>query len=259
MKILIVYRTNDLFETYVPRILAFLKEKGVEVVEKVYAREEDKQSLRTDLASWLESNATQFSHALSDVTCSHGGALYKLLYDSTIKELKNERDCGITLDSLCNDSVVKVFFTEEPEYGNDYAGLEQARAIFQKAARAVAEKIGSPEWVSIRTHALGDHQPFRNNSELAVRSLTDWIKELFPTCQVVVNDSSTGKRTWTIRDRHARENAWVSGDSLGFNLPVSTMVDDLGELNLLSGVAEEVWSTMTEILDRALANRIGAG
>ncbi|MEJ0053762.1 MAG: hypothetical protein WDN10_03525 [bacterium] len=242
--VLVTYRSNDVFEAYVPRILETLKIAGYEVREKSYPR--GFQGIFRDRDN-METEAKEASYWLPDLTCK----------SDLFLSAKQFRFGG--LDQLIARGISASLFGEKSTHD---IGLEETKAIFQKVARMVADKIGEPKVVSLWTSHFGDHEPFRGNPELGCESLRAWLGELFPQCTVEILDCYRPTKGWNILDRHdpeAHPCYYAKSGRLFFSIPVETMVRDLERVGLLTGVVEEAWPHIARELESELLEINGAG
>lgn len=240
--IVIVYRDNDLFGRYVPRIKTILQSLGHSVAIKVVARgvEPNKQ----EISDWLDIN---HGKVLADRTC-------RVSLDHLNREARNSfsgngpRTLSHELDSLIGGLIARKFRALTYCEGHSDISLDQAKSLFQSGARAMAEKFGAPTHVVIDPRYISSHWYRRQSEDLEVlQTLDTWIREIFSDCQVMEGQDPP-KQGWVIADRHQQHDATL----MVLRLPVETMIDDLASFGLLPLEVELTDDELEKVLKRRL-------
>lgn len=242
-KIAIVYRENDLFNVYVPKIISFLKEKGYEVEEMRFSRETSEEEIEKAIPRNFKKD---FDKVLADGTCYPADGGFGIL--------------EAIISNAVSDSVLDAFGGNGHLETEVSKSLELTRNVFQKAIQSVSHMIGIPEKVFVSEKKLTDHAPFRTwengkpvpmNSDTAVQYVISWVQDIFPDCLVQVGNPRLGDETyWAILDRHERCEPVYDGCVLVANLPAETFISDLGRLNLLPSEEEDVFPRIVHKLGR---------
>lgn len=212
----ICYRSNDLFDHFVPRIQKILEDAGHKAVVKVVERGVDPS--RSELREWkgvLKDDVGR--NFFTDKTCSSP------FYGRSVE-----------LDSLIGQLLVEKFNSGEASH--EYGSLPWWKSAFVRAARVMASHYGEPAQVIVDQHHVYDHWDSAKTRTMFEDAMKIWIRELFPNCQVVYG---TGRPSWEppkppedgflIADRHHLEHPGVRI----LRLPAETAIWDLGEAGLL--------------------------
>ncbi len=207
-KVAIAYRSNDVFDFYVPRIQKILENLGHQVSIKVLER------------------GTLYGHVEKELMAHMGqveatGAIF--LADGMFCS----RD--VSLDQLVGDCITG---------GRSWA-LDEVKLLFQKVLRLRVEKFGAPDQIIVNKRKITDHWPGISYQEAlcdytvadkVYDALRGWIQEVLPECKV--SDTVWNKlpeRTWLVGDRHE----YTCGDDHVMRLPIENMAHDCAEEGLL--------------------------
>ncbi len=202
MEIAIAYRSNDVFDHFVPRIQKILESLSHEVTVKVLPRGCDPDDHREEIC------------ILADEVEAAGGVF---LADNTI-------GAGETKPL---DDVVGEFFTDGLSHGED-----EAKALFQTVLRIRVEKLGAPEQIVIDPKHITDHWPNNLSKDVAISDvqniLEGWIREVLPDCKISKSSSfkacpwQVPEGTWVVGDRHE----WTYASDTVMRLPAYNLMHD---------------------------------
>lgn len=268
----IVYRTNDLFTAYVPTIVALLKKEGCAVVEKVFLQGQEVGE--DELESWYAENPT--ATIICDSTCFLTKARPRMLserihYPKSYFGPASFDDRPISLDGLVSDAILNAYVGYGWENRDREDSLEKTRALFQKMAKAISEKIGAPSVVVITKENITDHLPLSECSDegKASDAVSQWIREIFSDCEVRVVDGwyepNRTKATWHLIDRHCfndRDGKWeavylpaqeADQTFLQLQLPIETALTSLPKTGLVTPILEQVTPYIFATLQKGLA------
>ncbi len=253
--VLFVYRDNDLFARYVPKLEAFFKRSGCNVVTKVFPQGTSEEGIK---AASVETDKADFIFADDTFYGATGGW--------------TGDDQSESLDSDFRYSMQDTF--EEMGKESKFDG-----AFHNVLTEVLKNGTPRPEEVvivraKIRDHAFAREEGKRyiwESSEEAVHALEAVIRSVLPEVAIRTVDELDAEieqqlKLWLVMDRHvepparpataetrdpleelrkslkqredpqAELHAWLDGfkerSSMVFRLPLETMADDLGKFGI---------------------------
>lgn len=271
LPIALVYRDNELFQRYVPKVAEILGSLGRQVETHVIPRETDLRAIQ----DWTMKNIQDFNGRLivSDGTCAEGMKV-PLSFGPRLKKPVSFQEKPGYLDEICNRApemaVLGKDWISRLEYTGDPAQREKSFREILKRVFENPENI--PAQVSVLLPRLADHWGGIRERDNAESEVAEILKRVLaesglPEDRVSVDEQADSESVrevdrpgnWILADRHflgwkptdGRPKADLErlSNARVFYIPMGNFVRSLLDNGLLPPKEEELDQTMREMLE----------
>lgn len=252
--IALIYRDNDLFKEWIPKIAEMLKFLDRQVEIQSFPQGTDEEEIK----AWIESNMGELKskELVTDYTCQRniperrkylGGGI------STDEKLLEPRE---NLDKLLDgvsqkiilgktESKIKCWDASPFEKG----GMESAKEVYPEIVKQILKnKDNMPKKVFIVREKLRSHAPFGEvgSGQEAAETLKGWLTEGgIPEKIIETDEIDDIEGGWIIVDRHYRFSV---DRGIRLELPLADFYKNAKEAGLITVKPEELEKGMKELL-----------
>lgn len=264
--IFMIYRDNDLFKEWVPKIAETLKGLG----RRVEIQSFPAGTSEAEIDKWIEENKDEIynSDIVTDGTVE--SEFYSTMrgekIEENLKQLKQPEHLG-SLDKLLDRATQRIVLGKEESEIKFWSGLRDYRdrevvdlESFKEAYSRIVKQIlknkeNMPIKVYILQEKIKDHVPFREDEIVGDKRATaeilqKWLVEGGIPEEIIEcteHKAEDKKGNWIIKDRHNRE--WSTYYGIELRLPLESFYYDTTTKGLIKIEAEELENELREMLE----------